>query len=59
MNQLQQQQPPTCGSLGENLKAGSFPPPFYSSRYQDYTVQPAHKASGKSCQIPKLENVGI
>lgn len=62
MNQLQQQQQqqqqPPCGSAGENLKAGAFPPPFYSSHCQDYAVQPAHKVSGKSCQIQKLENVG-
>lgn len=60
MNQLQQQQQqPTCGSPGENLKAGVFPPPFYSSHYQDFPVQPAHKASGKSCQMQKLGNVCI
>ncbi|NWI64154.1 EPAS1 protein, partial [Todus mexicanus] len=62
VNQLQQQQqqqqqhpPPACGSLGENLKAGAFPPPFYSSHYQDYTGQTAHKASGKSCQLTRYD----
>lgn len=62
MNQLQQQQQqhqPTCDSPGENLKAGAFPPLFYSSHCQDYSTQPAHKASGKSCQTQRLENVGI
>lgn len=53
MNQLQQQQQhqPTCESLGENLKAGAFPPLFYSSHCQDYSVQPAHKASGMTSRL--------
>lgn len=55
--QQQQQQQPTCGSPGENLKAGAFPPQFYSSHYQDYPVQPTHKVSGKRCQIQRLENI--
>lgn len=59
MNQLQQQHQPTCDSPGENSKAGAFPPLFYSSHCQDYSVQPATKASGKSCQTQRLETVGI
>ncbi|XP_065535555.1 endothelial PAS domain-containing protein 1 isoform X2 [Lathamus discolor] len=55
MNQLQQQQQqqqqPTCGSPGENLKAGAFPPPFYSSHCQDYAVQAAHKVSGMTSRL--------
>uniref|UniRef100_A0A8C3R0I5 Endothelial PAS domain protein 1 n=1 Tax=Cyanoderma ruficeps TaxID=181631 RepID=A0A8C3R0I5_9PASS len=53
MNQLQQQQQhqPTCDSLGENLKAGAFPPLFYSSHCQDYSVQPANKASGMTSRL--------
>uniref|UniRef100_A0A8C0F7K7 Endothelial PAS domain protein 1 n=1 Tax=Bubo bubo TaxID=30461 RepID=A0A8C0F7K7_BUBBB len=55
MNQLQQQQQQQqqspCGSPGENLKAGAFPPRFYSSHYQAYTVQPAHKASGMTSRL--------
>ncbi|XP_064014445.1 endothelial PAS domain-containing protein 1 isoform X2 [Pogoniulus pusillus] len=49
--QHQEQHPPTRGSPGENLKAGAFPSPFYSSHYQDYTVQPAHKASGVTSRL--------
>ncbi|KAM4903743.1 endothelial PAS domain-containing protein 1 isoform 1-T1 [Sylvia borin] len=52
MNQLQQQQhQPTCDSPGENLKAGVFPPLFYSSHCQDYSVQPANKASGMTSRL--------
>uniref|UniRef100_A0A674HSE1 Endothelial PAS domain protein 1 n=1 Tax=Taeniopygia guttata TaxID=59729 RepID=A0A674HSE1_TAEGU len=54
VNQLQQQQQqhqPTCDSPGENLKAGAFPPLFYSSHCQDYSVQPAHKASGVTSRL--------
>lgn len=61
MNQLQQQQQqhqPTCDSPGENLKAGAFPPLFYSSHCQDYSVQPAHKASGLTSHLlgPSFES---
>ncbi|XP_041269440.1 endothelial PAS domain-containing protein 1 isoform X3 [Onychostruthus taczanowskii] len=55
MNQLQQQQQqqhqPTCDSPGEKVKAGAFPPLFYSSHCQDYSVQPAHKASGLTSRL--------
>ncbi|XP_066172168.1 endothelial PAS domain-containing protein 1 isoform X4 [Sylvia atricapilla] len=52
MNQLQQQQhQPTCDSPGENLKAGVFPPLFYSSHCQDYSVQSANKASGMTSRL--------
>ncbi|XP_058658611.1 endothelial PAS domain-containing protein 1 isoform X1 [Ammospiza nelsoni] len=54
MNQLQQQQQQhqlPCDSPGENLKAGAFPPLFYSSHCQDYSVQPAHKASGLTSRL--------
>ena len=51
MNQLQQQQQSTCGSPGENLKAGAFSPQFYSPHYQDYTVQSAHKVSGVTSRL--------
>ncbi|XP_039913658.1 endothelial PAS domain-containing protein 1 isoform X2 [Hirundo rustica] len=52
MNQLQQQQhQPSCDSPGENLKAGAFPPLFYSSHCQDYSAQPANKASGLTSRL--------
>lgn len=58
--QQQQQQAPSGGGAGESLKAGAFPPPFYSSHYEDYAVQPAHKASGKGRRTPTAEGaVGV
>ncbi|EMP33005.1 Endothelial PAS domain-containing protein 1 [Chelonia mydas] len=51
MNQLQQrQQQPSCGNPGDNQKA-AFPPQFFSSHYQNFNVQPAHKKSGVTSRL--------